>query len=183
MPVRTVTLFFALLALIALVGAFVLALSRRSRLIDKFVPHAYSLSWLVALVATGGSLYLSEAAGFIPCSLCWVQRGFMYPMAVVLAVFLFKPPASLPQWAIGWPLAGAAVAGYHIGVQHLTPIFGNSFCTATAPCTTLWVNHFGFVTIPFMALAGFLAIAALLWIRARSERRTERRADEHIPST
>lgn len=31
------------------------------------------LAWLVALIATGGSLYFSEVAGFIPCELCWYQ--------------------------------------------------------------------------------------------------------------
>ena len=31
------------------------------------------LGALVALIATGGSLYFSEVAGFIPCELCWYQ--------------------------------------------------------------------------------------------------------------
>ncbi len=30
-----------------------------------------ALAWLVALVATLGSLYYSEVRNFIPCTLCW----------------------------------------------------------------------------------------------------------------
>ena len=41
-------------------------------------------AWVVAAVATGGSMYFSEIAHYIPCQLCWYQRICMYPLAIVL---------------------------------------------------------------------------------------------------
>lgn len=45
---------------------------------------------LVALVATAGSLYVSEAMGLVPCELCWYQRVLMYPLVVVFGVALVE---------------------------------------------------------------------------------------------
>ncbi|MDP3984423.1 MAG: disulfide bond formation protein B [Acidimicrobiia bacterium] len=155
--------FLAILSLAALalaVGATVLtARPGGHRAAVSIASSTAALSWLIAMVSTLGSLFMSEIAGFVPCALCWVQRGFMYPLVVVLAVPAIRrrPPAAL----IWWTLAGAAVSAYHYGVEHLPVLEDSGFCTPTAPCTTIWVNEFGFVTIPFMALCGFLAIAAL----------------------
>ena len=41
------------------------------------------LAFLVSAIATAGSLFFSEIANFIPCELCWYQRIFMYPVAIV----------------------------------------------------------------------------------------------------
>ena len=61
------------------------------------------------------------------------------------------------------PLAaiGAVIAGYHILVEH--HVFEDSLqCSAAAPCTFVWFKELGFVTLPVMALAGFLFVIALL---------------------
>ncbi|MFE6588679.1 disulfide bond formation protein B, partial [Bacillus mobilis] len=43
-------------------------------------------SFLVSLVATIGSLYFSEVKGYVPCSLCWYQRIFMYPIPLLIFI-------------------------------------------------------------------------------------------------
>jgi disulfide bond formation protein DsbB len=43
-----------------------------------------------ALTAMLGSLYYSEIAGFIPCTLCWYQRILMYPLTLIILVGIFK---------------------------------------------------------------------------------------------
>lgn len=153
--------FLAILALIALIGAALLMTSRATR--AQVGPQAVNLAWLVATVATLGSLFLSEVAGFIPCALCWVQRGFMYPLALLLAIPRVR--ASSLRWVPWWALAGGAVSVYHYLEQHLPSLAATDFCDPAVPCSIIWVNEFGFVTIPFMALSGFLAIAALIWTR------------------
>jgi hypothetical protein len=40
-------------------------------------------AFLVAAVATGGSLFSSEIAGYVPCELCWYQRICMYPLSLL----------------------------------------------------------------------------------------------------
>jgi disulfide bond formation protein DsbB len=170
--IPTIITFFAFLSLIALAGALSIWLSnlagKRAWIEDVLGSAGLGLAWLVAVVATGGSLFLSEVAGFIPCSLCWVQRGFMYPLAVLLVIPAVRrrPPVGL----VFWPLAGAAVSIYHYGIEHLPALENSGFCSASTPCSTIWVNEFGFITIPFMAMSGFLAIAALIQVYRKYKR-------------
>jgi disulfide bond formation protein DsbB len=162
---EVVITFLALLALVALGGAVLTMAVPAVR--NLVAPGAAGLAWLVATVATLGSLFLSEVAGFIPCALCWVQRGFMYPLAVVLAIPAARRSS---RWALGtvfWSLGGAAVAAYHYGEQHLPGLASEGFCSPALPCSTIWVDKFGFVTIPFMAFSGFVAIAVMMGVARR----------------
>ena len=164
--IPVVITFFALLALVALIGAVFLTTSgRRQAVVEAIGPQALTLAWLVAATSTLGSLFLSEVAGFTPCSLCWVQRGFMYPLAVVLLIPAVR--SHWLRWLPWWALTGASVSAYHYLEQHLPGLAGGDFCDPAVPCSTIWVDEFGFVTIPFMALSGFLAISTLLWVHRR----------------
>jgi disulfide bond formation protein DsbB len=119
-----------------------------------------SIGGLVALTATGGSLYFSEVVGFPPCLLCWYQRIAMYPLVLILGM-----AGVLGDWRV-WryvlPVAGAglAVSIYHNVIQHL-PQLDVVTCSLDNPCTTRFLAVYGFVSIPFMAGAGFLGIIAL----------------------
>ena len=81
MDVRTVELFASILSVFALVGGLSYAVAAGSglRLFDGLVEQvresALWLAWLVAAVATAGSLYFSEIADYVPCRLCWFQRS------------------------------------------------------------------------------------------------------------
>ncbi|MEX2556105.1 MAG: universal stress protein [Actinomycetota bacterium] len=61
-------------------------------------PAALPLAWAVALVATTGSLYYSEVAGYVPCTICWYQRVAMYPMALVLCIASFRRDSAMPGY-------------------------------------------------------------------------------------
>jgi hypothetical protein len=65
------------------------------------------LGFLVAALATGGSLFFSEIAHYAPCELCWYERICMYPLAILLlllalandyraARYLFRCRSSAP---------------------------------------------------------------------------------------
>ena len=41
------------------------------------------VGFVLALVATAGSIYFSEVAHFVPCKLCWFQRIAMYPLVLL----------------------------------------------------------------------------------------------------
>src|SRR5438105_12420473 len=91
MSTRAVTTFLSLLALIAGSGALVtlvlvLGPARDHDLVAALRRSALGLAAAVAVVATVGSLWLSEGAHFQPCRLCWYQRIAMYPLAVVLVI-------------------------------------------------------------------------------------------------
>ncbi len=40
-------------------------------------------AWGVALAATLGALFIGEVMGMTPCLLCWYQRIFMFPLALI----------------------------------------------------------------------------------------------------
>jgi disulfide bond formation protein DsbB len=170
---ETVTLFFALLATLAqliVVAAIVLWTGARfssplarakEQVRAELGPQALTLAALVALVCTLGSLYLSEVAHFPPCRLCWFQRTAMYPLVVVLGVAAVRKD-------FGARIAGAILAGLGacVSVWHLLveryPNLESSSCDPLNPCSITWVERFGYLTIPGMALSGFALILVLL---------------------
>jgi hypothetical protein len=178
MSVDAVTLLFALLAVAAQVavlaslalwaGGFVSApVARlRSETAATIGAQAMPLALVVALVATVGSLYLSEVANFIPCKLCWYQRIAMYPLVVVFGVAALRSDAR--AWIYGAVMAavGAAISAYHVAIERF-PSLDSASCDPNAPCSLKWVEHFGYLTIPTMAGSAFLLILALM-LSARS---------------
>ena len=175
--VETLITLLALLALIALVGTvtLVVALIRTPKATDWALrPYVNTLALSVAIVATLGSLFMSEIAGFTPCLLCWVQRGFMYPLALVLVLRDRLRVHSI--WLMTWALAGAVVSAYHYAEEHVPALAGSSFCAPEIPCSFIWFERFGFVTLPFMAFCGFVAIATLLLVQLRGEKAVSARS-------
>ena len=51
--------------------------------------------WLVVTAATLGSLFLSEVMELPPCSLCWYQRLFMFPLPLVVGAGLVSPESQV----------------------------------------------------------------------------------------
>jgi hypothetical protein len=155
---------FALLAVLTWVAAVALVSSDRVR--RAAAPHLVGVVSAVTGVATMGSLYLSEVAGYIPCDLCWVQRIAMYPLAVISGVALLRRRTDL--WAYAVPLAaiGLATSAWHVVVERV-PAAGAS-CDVTNPCSAIWVERFGFITIPVMAGSGFLFVLVAAWAASRA---------------
>ena len=160
--------FLALLALVSLSLALVVLFRIRQLAANPDSPwsrYAHEVAATIAVVATLGSLFMSEVAGFIPCLLCWVQRGFMYPLAAALLV---SRRLRIPRlWLSIWASAGAVVAAYHYAEEHIPALARSSFCGPEVPCNFVWFERFGFVTLPFMAFCGFAAVAALMLLEHR----------------
>lgn len=183
MSVLAVTTLLGILVIAALVAVLLslllLALDRSGLLPGTMAaaravvgPMALWLAALVALVSTTGSLYLSEVAGFEPCALCWYQRIAMYPLVVILGIAAARGDVAVRRYAAPVAVIGAAISVWHIGVERL-PGLPSGSCSLSAPCDLIWVERFGFVTIPVMALAGFLAILTLLLAYAGGGNDTE----------
>lgn len=131
--IRAVVLFLALATLAAqatLAAAAMLWIgARRSRAAARLAaavrrelaPSALALAWLVSVVATAGSLFFSEVAGFVPCRLSWYQRAAMYPLVVLLGAAAWRGAVGARRYA--WPLAvaGVLLAIYHYLVAALSP--------------------------------------------------------------
>ncbi len=171
----TVILFLALLTVatqISLVVGVVISASSRIRylFVDTVGPVGMIGAACVAAVSMFGSLYLSEVAHFTPCKLCWYQRIAMYPIAITLVIAAIRRDRS-PRFSMQ-VLAGigAIISCYHILIENF-PQLESSSCDPLNPCSLKWVEKFGYVTIPVMALTGFIAISLLLLAHAMSEKR------------
>lgn len=121
-------------------------------------------AWLVAVVATLGSLYFSEVSGFIPCELCWYQRILMYPLSVVLGIAAFYDEHVIKKYVLPLSIIGMLVSTYHYMLQKIPGFAEIKPCTQGVPCSGQYINWFGFVTIPFLALVGFTLITVLLLV-------------------
>jgi len=120
------------------------------------------LAWLVALIATGGSLYFSEVAGFIPCELCWYQRILMYPLALILGIASYRDDRSVVIYTLPLSLIGAALSAYHYLLQKVPGLAELTPCKQGIPCSGQYINWLGFITIPFLAFVAFVLISLLL---------------------
>jgi disulfide bond formation protein DsbB len=167
-----VSTFLALLAVVAEAGAAVLAVTLLVRwarpsagwprqLLASVGPLALGLAAAVATVATLGSLYYSEIADFPPCRLCWYQRICMYPLVPILAIAAVRRDRSVRWYALPLVLTGAAISTWHILVERY-PSLESGACDPLNPCSIIWVEKFGYLTIPTMALSGFVVIGLLL---------------------
>ncbi len=167
----------ALLALLAVGGTLVLLVARllvgksdaAATFVDGVRPLALPLSFAVSGFAMFGSLWFSEAANYNPCRLCWYQRAAMYPLAVITLVALIRRAVvrgadtqrEITPYALTLAGVGVVISTYHYIVEWY-PTLESNVCAIDVPCTTIWFREFGFVTLPFMALCGFVSIIILL---------------------
>ena len=168
---------YAVLALVAdvlvLLAAIAFISSRTSpsarewwgRLRDAITPFALQIAWIVAVLATFGSLFLQFFEHLDPCEFCWFQRICMYPLSLLLGIAAFRGDFQVAKrYFIGLSVVGAGLAIYHYQLEHIPQ---PTVCDPTVPCNIAVINIFGFITVPFLSMAAFLLISTLL-LMARS---------------
>ena len=126
-----------------------------------FKENLMQFALIIATFSTLGSLYFSEIVKFPPCSLCWYQRLFMYPIVIVIAVALWKKDKNIAHFVLPFAIIGLIISIYHnlLYYGYISEKFQP--CTIGASCTERQLDLFGFVTIPLLSLAGFLLITIL----------------------
>ena len=134
---------------------------------QAFWPPLFG-AFAIALVSSLAILFVGEVMGQVPCNLCWFQRAFMFPIAIVLGVAaLQSDPGS---WVYGIALAacGWLIAGFHtllyagIIPERIQP------CTASGPsCSGSDMTVLGGLPLPFLSLLAFTAIFVLLVLSRR----------------
>lgn len=118
--------------------------------------------WLLASTATLGSLFFSEAMGIEPCSLCWYQRIFMYPLVVILLVGMFPLDSRVVNYALPFAVTGWCVSVFHYLLYSGYIPEGIQPCGAGVSCTEISLELLGFITIPMLSILSFTMIIALL---------------------
>src|SRR5580765_8987013 len=102
------------------VGAFALFGARGPLDALRGAVEGYELwiAFAVTAIATGGSLFFSETAGFVPCELCWYQRICMYPLSLLTLILAVHDDRGAARYLLPFPVIGACVSVYHLLVEN-----------------------------------------------------------------
>lgn len=119
-------------------------------------------AWLMASISTLGALFFGEVMHYPTCTLCWYQRIFMFPLAVLLPFGLFPYDPKVVRYTLPLAGIGGLTAIFHqLLVAGIIPESIKP-CMPGVPCSVTVVTWFGFLTIPLLSIFAFIAIAALL---------------------
>jgi disulfide bond formation protein DsbB len=119
-------------------------------------------AWVIAGASTLGALFFSEVMELPPCVLCWYQRIFMFPLAILLPLGLFPFDAKIVRYALPLASGGWLISIFQMllvtGIvpESLTP------CTQGVPCADVQIQWLGFISIPLLSFLAFSAISFLL---------------------
>jgi len=137
---------------------------KRRKMKDKQAYSIIFLAWITAMISTLGSLFFSEIMGFVPCTLCWYQRIFMYPLVILFLISLYRLEKSILLYTAPFIILGWIFALYHNLIQmHILPESASP-CVQGIPCSARYINWLGFITIPKLSFAGFSIIMILMYI-------------------
>ena len=165
-------LFFAMLSLGTL-GFGLVVLFARIFKAKKFLVEVQKIALLLAALITTtamlGSLYFSEIVNYVPCRLCWYQRAAMYPLAILLIVANFKKLKFTKLVAVVLALAGGSISTYHWFLERF-PDLDAGVCDAKLPCSVVWFENFGFVTLSFMAFTAFFTTIVLVTLSPQEKK-------------
>jgi disulfide bond formation protein DsbB len=167
-----------LIALMLLVGLLALAGVRGPLDGIRRMLWGYELwgAFVVAAIATGGSLFYSEIAHFQPCELCWFQRICMYPLSILLLLMAWRGDNRAARYLFPLPLVGVGVSIYHMLIAYGAISEPQAcFQSTTGGCALNWLAlpsvhaSFGYLQIPTLALTGFLLLIGFLVLASTGE--------------
>ena len=120
------------------------------------------LAWLIALLATVGSLFFSEVMQMPPCVLCWYQRIAIYPLVLIIGMGIILRDSRMKIYALPLCFIGLVISIYHNLLYYGVIPESIAPCTEGVPCNAVQIEWLGFITIPLMGLGAFVSIALCL---------------------
>jgi disulfide bond formation protein DsbB len=119
-------------------------------------------AWIVAALATSGSIFFSHVMEFPPCVLCWYQRIFLFPLVLILPAGLFPFDKRVVRFSLPLVAAGWLTALYHNLVYSGIIPEAMQPCSRGVSCTEEYIALLGFMSIPMLSLLAFSIIGVLL---------------------
>lgn len=83
----------------------------------------------------------------------------MYPLVVILGIGTFQSDTSVKKFVLPLSIVGGLISIFHYLEQKVPGFGGIRPCVSGVPCSAEYINWFGFVTIPFLALTAFTLIS------------------------
>ena len=136
---------------------------KKNKFLDYVDKHFLVLSFLISLFASVFPLVYSEIIGFLPCTLCWWQRVFMFPTLFLFGTALWDKDRKVVRYAASLLSIGFLISVY----QTFFYYFGGS---SSLPCDVSGVSCYqrlvsefgGYISIPMLALTTFFTLLTLL---------------------
>lgn len=150
--------------------AIYLAFSKKETAFGAFVSKkAYLIGFLITLGAVLMSLIYSDIYKYPPCVLCWYQRIFIYPQAVLFGLAMIKkyPKFLVSQISLALTTIGGIFSIYHVIITYTN--FNPIPCPASVSCTQRFVFTFGFSTIPLMAMFLFIGLLGVYFMLKKQD--------------
>lgn len=144
-------------------------------LVPAFRKHVHAHSYTALYGSMAAVVLLSIAGAFVyqlayltpVCELCWWQRIFLFPIAVIALVAAWYRTKEAHVMAGVLALLGLFYASYHYYYHFQGLVLGNKLALPCSSggllpaCTDSPILTFGFVTIPFMGILVFSIILAI----------------------
>ena len=177
--VQNFTTFFSL-GIIATQFFIVLILAGVLR---KFAArYAFEIGFAISFASILTSLFYSNVAGFEPCEFCWWQRILLFPQAILFAVALYyrnknknkktdsfsASDSIVTTTSLAMSVIGAGLALFQYYGQRFNPALLSACVAHGASCTKLYFVSFGYITIPLMALTGFVLLIVVMLLSKKS---------------
>jgi disulfide bond formation protein DsbB len=99
--------------------------------------------------------------------MCWYQRICMYPLSLLTLLMAIRGDNRSARYLLPFPVVGACVSVYHLLIENHV-VSTPQACQVGAGCTVKWINYFGYMTIPTLALTAFVLLTIFLGLAASS---------------
>lgn len=155
-----------ILQIFSVIALFLLFIGpKRNALLGFVDKHYLTLGFIISFSSTLFSLIYSEIIGFAPCSLCWYQRIFLFPLPLIFAVAIWSNDRKIVKYVLPLLSVGFMFAVY----QSFFYYFGNA---STLPCDASGVSCYqqlisvfgGYISFPMLSVSGYLALITIVLV-------------------
>lgn len=132
---------------------------------EFFAENRVGFVFASSFISTLGSLFFSEIAHFAPCILCWFQRIFMYPQALISYLGIMRGESRfLIPYLLVLNIVGLLFSFYHNFILWFPQYAELVSCSTKGgpSCIEGYTFYYGYITIPMMALTVFASNIILL---------------------
>jgi len=114
--------------------------------------------FILSLIGTLSSLYLSEIKDLEPCKYCWFERIFLFPLVIIFFISWLKKDGLGILISIPFITIGMILSLYHYSIQ----LFPSNETCDIVNCASPYIWELGFISIPLMAFFNFFGLVLIL---------------------
>tara|TARA_Y100001970_G_scaffold41483_1_gene51237 strand:+ start:15076 stop:15603 length:528 start_codon:yes stop_codon:yes gene_type:complete len=114
--------------------------------------------FILSLLGTIASLYLSEIKNLEPCKYCWFERILLFPLVIIYFVSWLKKDSLGILISIPFIILGLVLSLYHYSIQ----LFPTDEACDIVNCSSPYIWELGFISIPLMAFFNFFGLLLIL---------------------